>query len=100
MLGYPVGPKIRFGLFEVDLATKELRRAGRKLILKGQPFDVLALLIARPQEVVTRDELQRVLWPGDTFVEFDKSITKAIQKLRQALGDSANNPRFIETLPR
>jgi eukaryotic-like serine/threonine-protein kinase len=96
----PVGPKIRFGLFEVDLAASELRRRGRKVMLQGQPFQVLALLVGRPGEVVTREELQQALWPRDTFVEFDKSLNKAIQKLRQALGDSADNPRFIETLPR
>ncbi|HSB12909.1 MAG TPA: winged helix-turn-helix domain-containing protein [Bryobacteraceae bacterium] len=91
---------VRFGLFEADLAAGELRKRGRKIELQDQPFHVLALLLGRPQEVVTREELRQALWPADTFVEFDESLNKAVQKLRQALGDSADNPRFIETLPR
>ncbi len=91
---------VRFGLFEADFAAGELRKRGRKVELQDQPFHVLALLLGRPKEVVTREELRQALWPADTFVEFDESLNKAVQKLRQALGDSADNPRFIETLPR
>jgi DNA-binding winged helix-turn-helix (wHTH) protein len=97
----PVSPNaIRFGLFEVDLSAGELRKRGRKIPLQDQPFQVLALLLSRPGELVSREEFQRALWPGDTFVEFDEGLNKAIQKLRQALDDSSDNPRFIETLPR
>jgi Tol biopolymer transport system component/DNA-binding winged helix-turn-helix (wHTH) protein len=97
----PVLPNaIRFGLFEADLATGELRKRGRKIPLQDQPFRVLALLLLRPGELVTREELQRALWSADTFGDFDEGLNKAIQKLRQALDDSSDNPRFIETLPR
>jgi eukaryotic-like serine/threonine-protein kinase len=97
----PASPNnLRFGLFEVDLTTGELRKRGRKVMLQEQPFKLLALLLRRPGELVTREELQQALWPGDTFVEFDESLNKAIQKLRQALGDSPDNPHFIETIPR
>jgi Tol biopolymer transport system component/DNA-binding winged helix-turn-helix (wHTH) protein len=97
----PVSPNaIRFGLFEADLSARELRKRGRKIPLQDQPFRVLSLLLQRPGELVSREEFQRALWPGDTFVEFDEGLNKAIQKLRQALDDSSDNPRFIETLPR
>lgn len=97
----PVSPNaIRFGLFEADLSAGELRKRGRKIPLQDQPFRVLALLLLRPGELVSREEFQRALWPGDTFVEFDEGLNKAIQKLRQALDDTPDNPRFIETLPR
>ncbi len=97
----PVSPTtIRFGLFEVDLSAGELRKRGRRIPLQDQPFRVLILLLQRPGELVTREDFQRALWPGDTFVEFDEGLNKAIQKLRQALDDSSDNPRFIETLPR
>jgi Tol biopolymer transport system component/DNA-binding winged helix-turn-helix (wHTH) protein len=97
----PLSPNaIRFGLFEADLATGELRRRGRKIPLQDQPFRVLNLLLLHPGELVSREEFQRTLWPADTFVEFDEGLNKAIQKLRQALDDSSDNPRFIETLPR
>jgi Tol biopolymer transport system component/DNA-binding winged helix-turn-helix (wHTH) protein len=91
---------VRFGPFEVDLPAAKLRKRGRKVPLQDQPFKVLALLLVRPGELVTREELQRALWPSDTFGEFDEGLNKAIQKLRQALDDSPDNPRFIETLPR
>ena len=82
----PVSPNaIRFGLFEADLATGELRKRGRKISLQDQPFRVLTLLVQRPGELVSREEFQKALWPGDTFVEFDEGLNKAIQKLRQAL---------------
>src|SRR5262245_14103143 len=93
-------PVVRFAPFEVDLVAAELRKRGRKVPLQDQPFKVLALLLQRPGELVTREGLQRALWPGDTFGEFDEGLNKAIQKLRQALDDSPDNPRFIETLPR
>ncbi len=90
---------IRFGTFEVDLVAGELRKSGVKLKLTGQPFQVLAILLARPGEVVTREELQKRLWP-DTFVDVDHNLNTAINKIREVLGDSAESPRFVETLPR
>src|SRR5437016_14531122 len=91
---------LRFGLFEVDLRARELRRSGVKLKLQEQPFEVLSLLLERPGEVVTREELRDRLWPADTFVDFDHSVNAAIKRLRDALADSADNPRFVETLVR
>ena len=91
---------VRFGIFELDVAAGELRKQGRRINLQQQPCQVLALLLRRPGELVTREELQQALWPGDTFVEFDQGLNTAIKKIRQALGDSAENPRFVETLPR
>ena len=90
---------VRFETFEVDLRTGELRKAGVHLKLAGQPFQVLAILLEQPGEVVTREELQKRLWP-DTFVDFDHNLNTAINKIREALGDSAERPRFVETLPR
>ena len=91
--------RCRFGLFEVDLDSGELRKEGTRIRLQEQPFQVLAALLERPREVVARDELQKRLWPGDTVTDFDRGLNKAINRLRDALGDSAGNPRFIETLP-
>jgi len=91
---------IRFGLFELDVSAGELRKENRKIKLQEQPFQVLVLLLSRPGELVAREELQQALWPGDTFVEFDQGLNTAIKKIRLALGDSADNPRFVETLPR
>src|SRR5215467_6529039 len=92
---------VRFGTtFEVNLRTGELRKSGVKIKLHGQPFEVLAMLLKRPGEMVTREELQQKLWVSDTFVDFEQGLNKAINKLREALGDDADNPRFIETLPR
>jgi TolB-like protein/Tfp pilus assembly protein PilF len=91
---------VRFGTFDLDLLAGELRKAGVKIKLYGQPFSVLATLLGRPGEVVTREELQQKLWAGDTFVDFEHGLNKAINKVREALGDDADNPRFIETLPR
>ena len=88
----------RFGIYEVDVRSGELRKSGAKLKLQEQPFQVLAMLLERPGEVLTRDQLRQRLWPADTFVDFDHSLNTAINKLRDALGDSAANPRFIETL--
>jgi TolB-like protein/Tfp pilus assembly protein PilF len=91
---------IRFGVFEVNLHTGELRKKGHKLRLQKQPFQLLAILLEKPNEVVTRDEIQGRIWGGGTFVDFDHGVNRAINKLREALGDSADNPRFIETLSR
>ena len=90
----------RFGVFELDLSAGELRKSGAKLRLQGQPFQVLALLLDRAGDVVTREELRQKLWPSDTFVDFDHSLNTAINKVREALGDSASSPRFVETLAR
>ena len=90
----------RFGVFELDLAAGELRKNGAKLRLQEQPFQVLALLLERAGDVVTREELRQKLWPADTFVDFDHSLNTAVNKLRETLGDSASNPRYIETLAR
>jgi TolB-like protein/DNA-binding winged helix-turn-helix (wHTH) protein len=90
---------VRFGVFEVDLTSGELRRQGVRIRLQEQPFQALVALIERPGEVVTREELQKRLWPGDTVVDFDRGLNKAINRVREALGDDADNPRFIETLP-
>ena len=105
LLHYGVVPQkssrvARFGLFELDLSAGELRKSGVKLRLQGQPFQVLALLLERAGEVVTREELQQKLWPSDTFVDFDHSLNTAINKVREALGDSASSPRYVETLAR
>ncbi len=94
------GRPIRFGAFEVDLRAGELRKQGLRIKLQEQPLQVLAMLLQHPGDVVTREELQKKLWPADTFVDFDHGLNKAITKIREALGDSADNPRFIETLPR
>ena len=94
------GRKVRFGVFELDPKTGELRKDGLRTRLQEQPFRVLVSLIERPGELVTREELRKKLWPDDTFVDFDQGLGTAIRKLREALGDSADNPRFIETLPR
>ncbi len=91
---------IRFGLFEVDLLARELRKSGVRIKLQDQPFEILAALLERPGEIVTREELQKRLWPADTFVDFDLSLNSAVKKLRQALSDDSDNPRFIETLYR
>src|SRR3989454_12667563 len=91
---------LRLGVFEVDVRAGELRKQGARIKLQEQPFHVLTVLLQRPGEVVTREELRSQNWPADTFVDFDNSLNTAINKLREALGDSADNPRFIETLPR
>lgn len=90
----------RFGTYEVDLAAGQLRKAGLRIRLQDHPFQILRVLLERPGEVVTREELQRRLWPADTFVDFEHGVNTAITKLRQALSDEADNPRYIETLPR
>jgi DNA-binding winged helix-turn-helix (wHTH) protein len=91
---------VKFDVFEVDLRAQELYKSGKKVKLQIQPFQVLALLLERPGDVVTREELQKRLWPADTFVDFDHSLNTAVKKLRQALGDDIKKPRFVETLPK
>src|SRR5580700_5596441 len=93
------GP-LRFGVFELDLRAGELRKHGLRVRLQEQPFQLLAMLIERPGEVVTREELQKKLWPEDTFVDFDHGLNKGVNKIREALGDSAESPRFVETVAR
>src|SRR5690349_5682495 len=90
----------RFGIFELDTQSGELRRHDLKVRLPDQSFQILKTLIKRPGEVVTRDELRRVLWTAETFVDFEVGLNSAIRKLREALDDSAENPRFVQTLPR
>jgi TolB-like protein/DNA-binding winged helix-turn-helix (wHTH) protein/Tfp pilus assembly protein PilF len=96
----PFSRAVRFGAFEIDLKAFELRKHGLRLKLSEQPFQILALLLEKPGEVVTRDEIRNRLWPGDTFVDFDHGLNNAVMRLREALGDSSDKPRFIETLPR
>ncbi len=97
---HQAGRWLRFGVFELNLRAGELFKRGLRVRLQEQPFQVLAMLLEHPGEVVTRDELQKRLWPADTFVNFDHGVNKAINKLRDALGDSAENPRFVETVAR
>src|SRR5215469_16936704 len=92
--------KVRFGAFEVDLRSGQLHKHGIRLKLQDQPFQVLALLLEHLGELVTREELRQKLWPVDTFVDFDTGVNSAIKKLRDVLSDSAERPRYIETLPR
>jgi DNA-binding winged helix-turn-helix (wHTH) protein/tetratricopeptide (TPR) repeat protein len=92
--------RVQFGSFELDLQAGELRNNGERVRLQDQPFKLLAMLLERPGQVITREELRTKLWPTDTFVDFDHSLNRAINKLREALGDSAEVPRFIETLPK
>jgi cholera toxin transcriptional activator len=91
---------VRFGDYEANLRSGELRRQGHRLKLQEKPFQVLAALLARPGDLVTREELRQSLWPADTFVDFEHGLNTAVNKVREALRDSASNPRFIETLPR
>jgi DNA-binding winged helix-turn-helix (wHTH) protein len=91
---------LRFGAFELDLRAGELHKQGLRVKLQEQPFRVLNVLLHHPGEVVTREDLRASIWPADTFVDFDNSLNTSINKLREALGDSAESPRFIETLPR
>jgi DNA-binding winged helix-turn-helix (wHTH) protein/Tol biopolymer transport system component len=92
--------RIRFGLYELDVSARELRREGIPVKLQERPFAVLAIFVERPGEVITRDEFRQRLWPADTFVDFDASLNTSVNKLRQALADSAENPRFIATVGR
>src|SRR5262250_2840195 len=94
------GPVVRFGVFEVDRRSGELRKRGVRVRLRDQAFQVLVCLLERPGEVVTREELQRRLWSADTFVDFDHGLNKAVNRIREALSDSAESPRFVETVAR
>src|SRR5579864_9687206 len=101
-MGPPSSPQRtrRFGLFEFDARSGDLRKQGRKVRLEGQPVRILIKLLDRPGELITREELQRELWPADTFVNFEQSLNAAVKRLRHALGDSPDNSRFVETLAR
>ncbi len=96
----PSGPLVRFGAFELDPRSGELRKAGVRINLPDQPFQVLKTLLDRPGELVTREELRQRLWSAETFVDFEHGLNAAVRRLREALGDSAEGPRFVETLPR
>src|SRR5215472_6365749 len=98
----PVRPTqtIRFGDFEADLQAGQLRKHGFRIKLQEQPFQILVMMLERSGGVVTREELRQRLWPADTFVDFDHGLNNAINRLREALNDSADTPKFIETLPR
>ena len=91
---------ISFGPFEADLQTQELRKLGVRLRLPGQSFQILKVLLERPGELATREELHKALWPSETFVDFEHGVNAAMNRLREVLGDSADNPHLIETLPR
>jgi DNA-binding winged helix-turn-helix (wHTH) protein len=91
---------LRFGVFQVNLAARELRKHGVRVLLPGQPFCILSMLLERPGEVVTREAMRQRLWAADTFVDFEHSLNSAIKKLRAALGDSPENSRYVETIPR
>jgi DNA-binding winged helix-turn-helix (wHTH) protein len=93
-------PLLRFGAFEVNLEHGELRRSGYRIKLQEKPFHVLAVLLERPGALLTREELHQRLWNGNTFVDFDHNLNNAVNKLREALNDSCEKPRFIETIPR
>src|SRR5688572_2842517 len=92
--------RLRFGSFELDVRSRELRKGDTRLRLQEQPFEILRLMLERPGDVVTRDELRDRLWPKGTFVDFEHSRNAAVKRLRAALGDDADNPRYVETLPR
>ena len=92
--------RLRFGVFELDLRAGELRKHGLRVRLQEQPLQILTMLLEHPGDVITRDELKKKLWPADTFVDFDHGLNKAISKIREALGDSADSPRFVETVAR
>ena len=96
----PLDSLVRFGAFELDLRTGELRKAGVRIHLPEQPLQVLKALLDRPGELVTREELRQRLWSAETFVDFDHGLNAAVRRLRDALGDAADVPRFVETLPR
>src|SRR5215472_5941507 len=93
-------PVVQFGAFAFDPRARELRKHDRKLKIQGQPLEILALLLERPGEIVTREELQKRLWPEDTFVDFEHSLNAAVKRLRDAMGDSADAPQYVETLAR
>src|SRR3954470_12557223 len=90
----------QFGVFELDLQAGELRKRGIRIKIQEQPLQILGLLVECPGEVVTREQIQKKLWNGDTFVDFDNAINSAVRKMRDALGDTSENPRFVETVAR
>ena len=92
--------RYRFGVFEADAATGELRRQGLRVKLNAQPFQVLLMLLDRPGQLITREEISRELWPDGTFVDYEHGVNSAVNRIREALGDTAGSPRFIETLAR
>ena len=92
--------RYRFGAFEADGATGELRKQGIRIRLSAQPFQVLLMLLERPGELVTREEISRELWPDGTFVDYEHGVNSAVNRIREALNDTASNPRFVETLAR
>src|ERR1017187_835047 len=96
----PRPPRIAFDNFEVNLRSGEVRKDGARIRLQAQPFQLLVLLLENAGEVVTREEICRDLWPTNTFVDFEHSLAAAVNKIREALGDVADNPRYIETLPK
>ena len=100
MAAAPRRGSIRFGVFELDPASGELLKRGVRLRLTDKPYQLLMALLERPGETITRKELQERLWPEGTFVEFENGLNNAVSRLREALGDTAESPRFIETLPR
>src|SRR5580704_2035626 len=101
-MGPAVPPQrtLRFGVFELNMRSGELWKQGRKVRLEGQPVQILLCLLENPGELVTRDELRQRLWPADTYGNFEDGLNAAVKRLRQALNDSAGDPRFVETLPR
>jgi DNA-binding winged helix-turn-helix (wHTH) protein len=96
----PDEPPRRFGAFELDAAAGELRKHGHRVRLQPQPFNLLKLLMGRPGRLVSRDEIRKELWPEGTFVDFDQAVNFAIRQIRDALGDSADNPIYVETVPK
>jgi cholera toxin transcriptional activator len=96
----PASPLYRFGVFEADTGTKELHRSGVRVRLHAQPFQILAMLLAQPGELLTREEIARELWPEGTFVDYEHGVNSAVNRLREALGDTASQPRYVETLSR
>src|SRR5260370_41862585 len=94
-----LGSTVRFGAFDADFRTQELRKQGVRVKLPQQSFQILQMLLEQPGELVTRNQLRQALWPGDTFVDFDHGVNNSIKRIRDALGDSAESPRYIETLP-
>ena len=92
--------RVQIGAFELHLKSGDLRQGAQRIHLQGQPFQILLMLVERAGELVTREEIKKKLWPNDTVVEFDDSIHTALKKLRQALGDAADNPKYVETVAR
>ena len=95
-----IAKTVRCGAFEIDLTACEIRKHGLRLKVSEQPFQILSILLEKPGNVVTREELRNRLWPSDTFVDFDHGLNNAVMRLREVLGDSSESPRFVETLPR